>query len=176
MGEATPYAVQHLLDRARSDAEQARDQVREYVVEALCSRDAVLIADETGFLKKGLHSAGVKRQYSGTAGRIENSQVGVFLCYASDRGASLVDRELYLPEECAADDKRCHAAGVPEGTQFATKPKLARRMIERALEADGVFGWVAADEVYGNNGKLRLWLEDRRLRYVLAVASDQRIR
>jgi SRSO17 transposase len=142
----------------------------------LNSPDAVLIADETGFLKKGEHSVGVKRQYTGTAGRIENSQVGVFLCYASDKGAALVDRELYLPEEWAADGDRRRAAAVPEKTQFATKPELARRMIERALKAGAACSWVAADEVYGNNSKLRQWLEERRLGYVLAIASDQRMR
>jgi len=176
MGEAAPYRVQHLLDRARWDADAARDQVRAYVVEQLRSPEAVLIADETGFLKKGVHSVGVKRQYTGTAGRIENSQVGVFLCYGSDKGAALVDRELYLPAEWVADEDRCRAAAVPEGTEFATKPELARRMIERALDAGVPFGWVAADEVYGNNSKLRQWLEQRRLSYVLAVASDQRLR
>jgi SRSO17 transposase len=133
MGEAAPYRVQHLLDRARWDADAARDQVRAYVVEQLRSPEAVLIADETGFLKKGVHSVGVKRQYTGTAGRIENSQVGVFLCYASDKGAALVDRELYLPEEWAADEDRCRAAAVPKGTEFATKPELARRMIETSV-------------------------------------------
>ena len=102
MEEAAPYRVQHLLDRARWDADAARDKLRHYVVEELSSPDAVLIVDETGFLKKGLHSAGVKRQYTGTAGRIENSQVGVFLCYDSDKGAALVDRELYIPQEWAA--------------------------------------------------------------------------
>ncbi len=176
MGEAAPYAVQHLLDRARWDADAARDRVREYVLEELSSPDAVLIVDETGFLKKGLHSVGVKRQYTGTAGRIENSQVGVFLCYASSRGAALVDRELYLPEEWAADRERRRAAAVPEATGFATKPELARRMIERALGAGTPFRWIAGDEVYGNNSTLRAWLEDRRLGYVLAVASDQRMR
>lgn len=176
MGESAPYRVQHLLDRARWDADAARDHLREYVLEEWSSPEAVLIVDETGFLKKGLHSAGVKRQYSGTAGRIENSQVGVFLCYASDQGAALVDRELYLPEEWAANAQRCRAAAVPEGTEFATKPELARRMIERALDAGAPVGWVAADEVYGNNGKLRQWLEQRQLAYVLAVASDQRMR
>jgi SRSO17 transposase len=176
MGEAAPYRVQHLLDRARWDADAARDQVRDYALAELSSPEAVLIADETGFLKKGLHSVGVKRQYTGTAGRIENSQVGVFLCYASDKGAALVDRELYLPEEWAADEERRRAAAVPEATEFATKPELARRMIERALDAGAPFGWVAADEVYGNNSKLRQWLEQRRLSYVMAVASDQRLR
>jgi SRSO17 transposase len=176
MGEAAPYRVQHLLDRARWDADAGRDELRNYVVEELSSPDAVLIADETGFLKKGVHSVGVKRQYTGTAGRIENSQVGVFLCYASDKGAALVDRELYLPEEWAADEDRCRAAAVPEGTEFATKPELARRMIERALQASAPCNWVAGDEVYGNNSKLRQWLEERRLGYVLAIASDQRMR
>jgi SRSO17 transposase len=176
MGEAAPYRVQHLLDRARWDADAARDQLRDYVLEELSSPDAVLIADETGFLKKGLHSVGVKRQYTGTAGRIENSQVGVFLCYASNKGAALVDRELYLPEEWAADAERRRAAAVPEETEFATKPELARRMIERALKAGAPCNWVAADEVYGNNSKLRQWLEGRRLGYVLAIASDQRMR
>src|SRR5271156_2063122 len=103
MGERAPYRGQHLLDRACWDADAARDQVREYVLDALSSAESVLIVDETGFLKKGVHSVGVKRQYTGTAGRIENSQVGVFLCYASHKGAALVDRELYLPEEWAAD-------------------------------------------------------------------------
>jgi SRSO17 transposase len=168
--------VQHLLDRARWDADAARDQLRDYVLEELSSPDAVLITDETGFLKKGLHSVGVKRQYTGTAGRIENSQVGVFLCYASNRGAALVDRELYLPEEWAADVERRRAAAVPEETEFATKPELARRMIARALKAGAPCNWVAADEVYGNNSKLRQWLEERRLGYVLAIASDQRMR
>ena len=176
MGEAAPYRVQHLLDRARWDADAARDALRDYVLEELSSPEAVLIADETGFLKKGKHSVGVKRQDTGTAGRIENSQVGVFLCYASNKGAALVDRELYLPEEWAADAERRRAAAVPEGTEFATKPELARRMIERALKAGAPCDWVAADEVYGNNNKLRQWLEDRQLGYVLAVASDQRLR
>ncbi len=176
MGEVAPYRVQHLLDRARWDADSARDHLRSYVLEELSSPDAVLIADETGFLKKGLHSVGVKRQYTGTAGRIENSQVGVFLCYASDKGAALVDRELYLPEEWAADRQRRRVAAVPEQTEFATKPELARRMIDRALQAGAPCSWIAGDEVYGNNSKLRQWLEEKRLGYVLAVASHQRLR
>jgi SRSO17 transposase len=176
MGESAPYRVQHLLDRARWDADAVRDQLRDYVLESLSNPEAVLIADETGFLKKGEHSVGVKRQYTGTAGRIENSQVGVFLCYASDKGAALLDRELYLPEEWAADADRCRAAAVPEQVRFATKPELARRMIERALQAGAPYSWVAADEVYGNNSKLRQWLEEHRVGYVLAIASDQRMR
>src|ERR1039458_9591814 len=142
MGEASPYAMQHLLDRASWDADAARDRVREYVVEELGSPDAVLIVDETGFVKKGLHSAGVKRQYSGTAGRIENSQVGVFLGYASDKGAALVDRALYVPQEWAEDRERCRAAGIPDAVEFQTKPELARQMIGRALDAGVPVGWV----------------------------------
>jgi hypothetical protein len=168
MEEAAPYRVQHLLDRARWDADAARDKLRHYVVEELSSPDAVLIVDETGFLKKGLHSAGVKRQYSGTGGRIENSQVGVFLCYGSDPGAALVDRELYLPQEWAEDPERRREAAIPETVEFATKPELARQMIERALDAGAPCGWVAADEVYGHDSQLRRFLEGRQMAYVLA--------
>jgi SRSO17 transposase len=175
MGEASPYAVQHLLGRARWDADQARDRVRSYALEELHSADAVLIVDETGFLKKGNHSAGVKRQYSGTAGRIENSQVGVFLCYGSDKGAALVDRELYIPQEWIADRERRSEAGIPETVEFATKPELARRMLGRALDSGAMAAWVAADEVYGHDSKLRRFLEGRQMAYVLAVASDQRL-
>ena len=175
MGEAAPYAVQHLLDRACWDADQARDRIRRYAVEELHSTEAVLIVDETGFLKKGQHSAGVKRQYSGTAGRIENSQIGVFLCYASDQGSALVDRELYIPQEWAEDRERRGEAGIPEAVEFATKPELARRMIGRALDAGATAAWVAADEVYGHDSKLRRFLEGRQMAYVLAVASDQRL-
>jgi len=134
MQEAAPCRVQHLLDRARWDANAARDQLRDYVLGELSSPDAVLIVDETGFLKKGRHSAGVKRQYTGTAGRIENSQVGVFLCYGSGQGAALADRELYIPQEWAADRERRRAAGIPDTVEFATKPELARRMIGCALD------------------------------------------
>jgi SRSO17 transposase len=175
MGEVSPYAVQHLLDRARWDADQVRDQTRSYALEELSSADAVLIVDETGFLKKGRHSTGVKRQYSGTAGRIENSQVGVFLCYGSDKGAALVDRELYIPQEWAEDRERRSEAGIPESLEFATKPELARRMIGRALDSGAAAAWVAADEVYGHDSKLRRFLEGRQMAYVLAVASDQRL-
>jgi SRSO17 transposase len=175
MEEAAPYRVQHLLDRACWDADAARDQLRDYVLEELSSPDAVLIVDETGFLKKGRHSAGVKRQYSGTAGRIENSQIGVFLCYGSDRGAALVDRELYIPQEWAEDRERRSEAGIAETVEFATKPELARRMIGRALDSGARVAWVAADEVYGHDSKLRRFLEGRQMAYVLAVASDQRL-
>lgn len=175
MGESAPYRVQHLLDRACWDADQARDRLRGYVLDEIGCDDSVLIVDETGFLKKGFHSAGVKRQYSGTAGRIENSQLGVFLCYAGEGGSSLLDRELYLPAEWVEDRERCRVAGIPDEVSFATKPELARRMIERTLNAGMTPRWVTADEVYGNDTKLRRWLEARQQAFVLVVACDQRL-
>ncbi|GAB0148818.1 hypothetical protein McPS_15580 [Marichromatium sp. PS1] len=136
LGERRPDGVQRLLNTARWDAEAAREVLRAYVVEALGDAEAVLIVDETGFLKKGTHSVGVQRQYSGTAGRVENSQVGVFLCYASRHGAAFIDRALYLPKCWANDPARCAEAGVPEQAhRFQTKPALARTMLERALDA-----------------------------------------
>src|SRR5579862_8508428 len=167
--------MQYLLDRARWDANAVQARLSEYIKEELGSRDAVLVLDETGFLKKGLHSAGVQRQYSGTAGRIENSQVGVFLCYAGERGYVLLDRELYLPQQWIEDGPRCRGAGIPEEIDFQTKPMLGRRMLERAFAAGMACGWVAGDEVYGHDGKLRRWLEERHQPYVLAVSSDQRL-
>ena len=130
IGEATPDGVQHLLERAQWDADAARDVLREYVVEQLGERDAVLIVDETGFVKKGQHSAGVQRPYSGTAGRIENSQIGVFLCCAGRGGSAFIDRELYVPKAWTDDRVRCEAAGIPESVEFATKPQLARSMLD----------------------------------------------
>jgi SRSO17 transposase len=137
--------------------------------------DAVLIFDETGFLKKGRHSAGVKRQYSGTAGRIENSQEGVFPRYGVEQGATLIDRELYTPQEWAEDGERRSATVIPESLEFATKPELARGMIQRAVDSDATAAWVTADEVYGHDSKLRRLLEGRQMAYELAVASDQRL-
>ena len=131
--------------------------------------------DETGDLKKGTATAGVQRQYTGTAGRIENAQVAVYLGYAAPAGHALIDRELYLPRSWTGDPARCRAAGIPDGTGFATKPQLARRMIERAVTAGVPFAWFAADEAYGDNGPLRAWLEDSQVRYVLAVSCDHRV-
>ncbi len=127
-----------------------RDDLRSYVVDHLGQQDAILVIDETGFLKKGMHSAGVQRQYSGTAGRIENCQIGVFMAYVSDLGHTLVDRELYLPKEWASDADRCKAAKIPDDVSFATKPVIAGKMLERALQAGVPFSWITADEVYGN--------------------------
>ncbi|MCG1043654.1 IS701 family transposase, partial [Mycetohabitans sp. B8] len=134
---------------------------------------AVLIVDETGFVKKGEHSVGVQRQYSGTAGRIENSQIGVFLCYAGEKGSAFIDRELYLPKAWTEEPARCVAAGVPEPVKFATKPQLARQMLERALDAGVPCGWVTGDEVYGGDRRLRLWLESRKQPFVMAVAKSE---
>jgi SRSO17 transposase len=131
------------------------------------------VVDETGFLKKGAKSAGVQRQYSGTAGRIENCQVGVFLAYASPRGRALVDRELYLPKEWAGDAARRAEAHVPERVGFHTKPQLAQAMLERAVEGGVPAGWVTADEVYGGDARLRSFLEEQDLAYVLAVKTTQ---
>ena len=172
-GETTPDGMQRLLTSARWDADALRDDVRGYVVEHLGEPGGVLVVDETGFLKKGGKSVGVQRQYSGTAGRIENCQVGVFLAYASRKGRALVDRELYLPKEWAADAARRAEAHVPEQVAFATKPQLAQQMLERAVEAGVPAGWVTADEVYGGDARLRAFLEDRDLAYVLAVKATQ---
>jgi SRSO17 transposase len=174
-GDATPDGMQHLLARARWDADGVRDEVRGFVIEHLGDPQAVLVADETGDLKKGTLTAGVQRQYTGTAGRIENAQVAVYLGYASPAGYTLVDRELYLPRSWTEDRARCEAAGIPQDTVFATKPELAWRMIERAITAGVPFGWFTGDEVYGDNGPLRTRLEQARIRYVLAVSCDHRI-
>jgi SRSO17 transposase len=171
--ETTPDGMQRLLTTARWDADALRDDVRAYVVEHLGDPGGVLVVDETGFLKKGGKSAGVQRQYSGTAGRIENCQVGVFLTYASPKGRALVDRELYLPKEWTADAARCAEAHVPQQVVFHTKPQLAQQMLARAVEVGVPAGWVTADEVYGGDARLRAFLEDRDLAYVLAVKATQ---
>jgi SRSO17 transposase len=174
-GDTTPDGMQHLLAAARWDADAVRDDVREYVVGYLGSADAVLVVDETGDVKKGRASVGVQRQYSGTAGRVENCQVAVFLSYAASAGHALIDRELYLPRSWAADRSRCAAAGIPGGRGFATKPKLARVMIARALDAGTPAAWVTGDEVYGADPGLRADLEARPIGYVLAVAATRQV-
>lgn len=174
-GDATPDGMQHLLSRAVWDADEVRDDVRDAAVEYLGDTDAMLVVDETGDVKKGTCTVATQRQYTGTAGRIENAQVGVFLTYTTKVGHTLIDRELYLPRSWTGDPDRCAAAGVPEDTGFATKPALASRMILRALDGGVPAGWVAADEVYGSNPTLRGDLEKRRVGYVLAVACDHRV-
>lgn len=172
-GEAGPERMQRLLNFYAWDTGGVRDDVRAAVVEALGDAEhGVLVVDETGFVKKGTKSAGVARQYSGTAGRIENSQIGVFLAYASPRGRALVDRELYLPKEWANDRERCRRAGIGDEVEFATKPALARQMIARAVDAGVAFRWVTGDEAYGSDTKFRLWLESVGLAHVVAVSKN----
>lgn len=174
-GEANPDGMQRLLAAADWDPDLVRDDVRDYVVGHLGDPAAVLVVDETGFLKKGTKSAGVARQYSGTAGRIENSQVGVFLAYATPAGRTFLDRELYLPKAWTEDRERCREAGIGDDVAFATKPELAIAMIGRALEAGVPAGWVTGDEVYGQHSGLRRSLEERGMPYVLAVPVNQRV-
>jgi SRSO17 transposase len=175
-GDRSPYGVQHLLGRASWNADQVRDDLRAYVVAHLGDPDGVLIVDETGFVKKGQQSAGVQRQYSGTAGRIENCQIGVFLVYATARGHTFLDRALYLPRSWTEQAHRCRAAGIPATVGFATKPRLARQMLQRALEAGVPARWVTGDSVYGSNGQFRHFLESCHLAYVLGVTSDYPLR
>jgi len=173
-GNATPDGLQHLLSRAKWDADAVRDDLRDYVIDAFADPDATLILDETGDLKKGVHSVGVQRQYTGTAGRIENSQVAVFLTYAAPRGHALIDRALYLPRSWAEAPDRCEAAGIPSNKRgFATKPALGRALIDRAVAADVPAAWVAGDEVYGADPTLRAAIRGHRLGYVLAIAANR---
>jgi SRSO17 transposase len=172
-GDTTPDGMQRLLATADWDADAVREDLRGYVVEHLGEPEAVLVVDETGFLKKGRKSVGVQRQYSGTAGRLENCQIGVFLAYASAQGRTFLDRELYLPKEWAADAARRVQAAVPQAVEFRTKPQLARAMLERALDAGVPARWVTGDEVYGGDRRLRLWLEERHVPHVLAIKSTE---
>src|SRR5215212_10252364 len=174
-GDPNPYGFQHLLGRADWDPDLLRDKLRSYVTDYLADTDAVAVIDETGFLKKGSHSAGVARQYSGTAGRIENCQIGVFLAYASVHGHTLIDRELYLPKEWTDDRQRCQIAGIPDERAFATKPHLAKQMLKRAFDAGVMLAWVTSDSVYGDDRGLRLWLEERNQAYVLAVSGKESV-
>ncbi len=173
LGEATPDGVQHLLARAGWDADAVRDDLIRYVADHLRAADGVLIVDETGFLKKGTKSCGVARQYTGTAGRIENAQVGVFLAYASSKGHALIDRALYLPKEWTDDRGRCAEAGVPDEVGFFTKPQLAERMLKRVWRQGVTAAWVTGDAVYGHDGKFRRFLEQNGQPYLLAVPSNQ---
>jgi SRSO17 transposase len=173
IGDDRPWRTQRVLSHVLWDQDKARDLCRSYVVEHLGAPDGVLIVDETGFVKKGTQSAGVARQYSGTAGRIETCQIGVFLAYASAKGHALIDRDLYLPKEWTDDRERCAAAAVPEDVEFATKPRLAQGMIERAITAGVPFSWVLGDEVYGNDRRLRMWLEQHDRPHVLAVKATE---
>ena len=174
-GDASPDGLQHLLARAVWDADAVRDDLRGYVVDHLGDPGAVLVVDETGDVKKGVQSVGVQRQYTGTAGRVENAQVSVFLTYAAPRGHAFIDRALYLPRSWTGDRDRCTAAGVPDDVEFATKPALATAMISRAIAAGVPATWVAGDEVYGADPTLRATVVQAGLGYVLQVAANRRV-
>jgi SRSO17 transposase len=174
-GDGGPRGMQRLLSAAVWDHDGVLADVRDYVVDRLGDTDAVLVVDETGDLKKGRHTVGVHRQYTGTAGKVDNAQVAVYLAYTTAGGCAFIDRALYLPRAWVSDPDRCAAAGVPDEVGFATKPRLATRMIARALDAGVPARWVAGDEVYGADPGLRAELAGRGVGYVLAVAKDHRI-
>ncbi|MCX6465462.1 MAG: IS701 family transposase [Pseudonocardiales bacterium] len=174
-GDPDPYGMQHFLARASWDTDGVRDDLREYVIGALGEDDGVLVADETGDVKKGACTVGVQCQYTGTAGRIENAQVAVYLAYAGRGGHAMIDRELYLPKSWTENPDRLTVAGVPDEVEFATKPALATGMITRALAAGVPARWVTADEVYGADPALRAELEVQRVGYVLAIGCDRRV-
>ena len=175
MGDSTPYKIQQFLYRGIWDAGAVRDALREYVSEELGERDGVLVVDETGFLKQGKKSAGVKRQYSGTAGRVENCQIGVFLTYAGSKGYTVIDRELYMPKEWTEEKERCSKAGVPADIPFRTKPEMALSMLRTAHEAGVPFTWVTGDCVYGDYRDIRMFLESIGKRYVMAVSGKESV-
>lgn len=175
LGHSTPSRMQHLLGRAVWDADAVRDDLVRYALEHLSDPEGVLVIDETGFLKKGDKSCGVARQYSGTAGRIENCQVGVFLAYATEKGHTFLDRKLYLPKEWTDDPLRCREAEVPDKVLFTTKPKIARQMLEHAFEAGVPCRWVTGDSVYGNDRSLQLWLQQQGVAHVLAVTGQEMV-
>jgi len=174
-GDANPHVMQHFLSRARWDDDGAGEDLREYVVDALGDDDVVLVLDETGDLKNGSMSVGVQRQYTGTAGRIENAQVAVYLGYGTASGYTLLDRELYLPKSWAADAERRAGAGVPPQVEFATKGELGRGMVARFLDAGGRASWLTGDEVYGDDPKLREFAESRDLDYVMAISCNRHV-
>ncbi|MEU7560368.1 IS701 family transposase [Streptomyces eurythermus] len=172
-GHRTPDGLQRLLNGATWNADDVRDDLQTYVADKLGEADGVLIVDDTGFVKKGTTSAGVQRQYSGTAGRTENCQIGVFAAYATTRARTLVDRELYLPKSWTDDRERCRAAKIPDERGFATKPELARAMVLRALASPLPIAWVTADAAYGQEWRFRRMLEEAAVGYVLAVPKSQ---
>src|SRR5215207_1096127 len=173
-GEMSPDGMQRLLRTADWNADAVRDELRGYVIERL-GPGGVLIVDATGFIKKGARSAGVARQYTGTTGKIDNCQIGVFCAYATPTGRALIDRELYLPKAWSDDRERARAAGIGDDIGFATKPDLARRMLQRTLDAGVAASWLTADEVYGQDKRLRVWCEQHGLPYVLATRSTDTV-
>ncbi len=174
-GHTGPDRIHRLLNRIEWDADQVLDDIREYVVEHLGDQDAVLIVDDTGFLKKGDRSAGVQRQYSGTAGRTENCQVGVFLAYATERGRTLIDRRLYLPASWTDDRERCRSAGIEDTVKFATKVAIARQMLRKAIADQLPFRWVTADAGYGYSKSWRTELEQADVFHVMATTRHDTV-
>jgi SRSO17 transposase len=175
VGQLRPDGVQRLLNHCDWDENAVRDDVRDFVVETIGAKDGVLIGDDTGFVKKGTRSAGVQRQYSGTAGRRENCQIGTFLAYASAKGRALIDRELYLPTSWTDDRERCRAAGIGDEVEFATKIEHLKWMLQRALDAAVPFAWVTTDEAYGQVRHFRSWLEERKVAHVLATKVNDTV-
>jgi SRSO17 transposase len=171
LGVSTPYALQQFIYRGRYSADSLRDEMRDYVIEELGEAEGVLVPDETGFLKQGKKSCGVMRQYSGTAGRIENCQIGVFMTYASPKGHSVIDRRLYIPKEWLDDAKRRVEAGIPETVGFQTKPQMALEMIHEATTAGVPYRWVTGDCVYGDYTDIRMYLEEHKKCYVMNVSG-----
>jgi SRSO17 transposase len=174
-GDATPDAMQGLLVSRCFDRDAVRDEVRTAVVQAIGDPAGVLVADETGFIKKGKASSGVQRQYTGTTGKVDNCQIGVFLAYHTRRGRALIDRELYLPKSWTEDRERCRRAHIPDEVEFATKPAQAQSMLQRAVEAEVPFAWFTGDEAYGQHRELREWCEQQDIHYVLATRKDHEV-
>jgi SRSO17 transposase len=174
-GDETPDSMQALLCSPCFDRDAVRDDIRAGLVEAIGDEGGVLVADETGFIKKGKGSAGVQRQYTGTTGKVDNCQIGVFLAYHTRHGRALIDRELYLPQSWTDDRDRCRRAHIPDDVAFATKPEQARSMLERAVRSKVPFAWFTADEAYGQNRMLREWCEKRDIAYVMATRKDHEV-
>ncbi|WP_442875155.1 IS701 family transposase [Actinoplanes sp. NBC_00393] len=174
-GDATPDSMQALLCSPCFDRDAVRDAVRARIVAELGDPGGVLVADETGFIKKGKHSAGVQRQYTGTTGKVDNCQIGVFLAYHAPAGQALIDRELYLPASWTDDRDRCRKANIGDEVAFATKPQQAKTMLERAVDAGTPFAWFTADEAYGQNRGLRDWCEEQDIHYVMATRKDHEV-
>ena len=175
LGETSPYKLQQFIYRGSYEADEMRDIMRDYIGEAIGEEDGNLVIDDTGFLKKGKKSCGVKRQYTGTAGKIENCQIGVFLTYASSKGHSPIDRRLYIPEEWMEDKERLKEAGVPETAKFQTKPQMGLEMIQEATKAGVPYKWVTGDSAYGDYREIRRWLEKNNKYYVMCVSGKEHI-
>jgi SRSO17 transposase len=174
-GDATPDSMQALLCSPCFDRDAVRDAVRARIVAEIGDPGGVLVADETGFIKKGRSSAGVQRQYTGTSGKVDNCQIGVFLAYHAPAGRALIDRELYLPKSWTDDRDRCRKANIGDDVVFATKPQQAKAMLERAVDAATPFAWFTADEAYGQNPGLREWCQEKDIHYVMATRKDHEV-